>query len=1144
MASLDRNLRRDLENAVKKARRVAEAGARQVLEQLAVAHHEPWPALTPEQRNLRNRLRAHGRQLGDRLDEKKASQSIDRLVGECAYEHWHRLLFARFLAENDQLVEPVSGMALSLGECRELARERGGDWLVLASNFAQRMLPQIFRAGDPVLDVTLPAETRQALEQLLEGLPGAVFVSDDSLGWVYQFWQADQKASVNASEVKIGADELPAVTQLFTEDYMVLFLLHNTLGAWWASRVLATRPEVSGTAASEDGLRRLCALPGVNWEYLRFTQDSTGTWTPAAGVFPGWPMAARDITVLDPCMGSGHFLVFVLPILAAMRAAEESLTQVEAIDVVLRDNLFGLELDPRCTQIAAFNLALAAWRQGGYRSLPALNLACAGICINASEEAWLRLAGADHGAREAMRELYSLFQQAPLLGSLIDPTRLQGELFVRKFADIAPLLSRAVGLERDGSDSQDELAVAARGIVTAARLLTQQFTLVATNVPYLGRGDQTPQLAEFCARFHAAAKSDLATCLIQRILRFTREGGMAAVVAPRNWMFLKSYKHFRETLLRDTAVAFCAPLGPRAFETIGGEVVNVVLVGVERRIAADEHQFFSIDAASLRGPEEKSSALQTSAGRFVSQSEQLKNPDARLTLESRDATPLLARWASSFLGLGTGDYSRYGRQFWEFPGPRAGWAYQQGSVDETGPWGGRENVVAWDSTANRVRGMTQSDREQIHNQDQSGKQAWGRRGVVVGLSRELRCTLYSGEQHDKSVAVLVPQDETLIPALWCYVTSEEFATKVRQLDRKVIVANGTLIKVPFEVERWKDNAASRYPNGLPAPISDDPTQWLFDGNPIRSRAPLQVAVARLLGYEWPRMSGAQFRDAGAVARDTIARYADDDGIVCIPPLRNEPAAADRLSALLAEVYGNTWSASQVSTLLRGAGSSANSLEQWLRDEFFEQHCNTFRQRPFVLHIWDGTPNGFGALINYHRLCGNDGTGRKTLEKLIFTYLGDWIQRQRDLQRAGVEGTDGLVAAAEYLRKELERVLEGEPPYDLFARWKPLHQLPIGWAPDLDDGVRTNLRPLMQARPIGARAKDACILRITPRVRWGRDKGNESHRKKDEYPWFWSWDGLSQDFGGDSEFDGVRWNDLHYSRAAKQAARDRAQGRTP
>lgn len=169
MASLDRNLRRDLENAVKKARRVAEAGTRQSIEQLAVSHYEPWSALTPGQRKLRNRLRAHGRQLGDRLDERKGTQTIERLAAECAYEHWHRLLFARFLAENDLLVEPESGMALSLDECREIGRERGIDWLVLASDFAQRMLPQIFRAGDPVLEVALPPESVKSWRRFSKG---------------------------------------------------------------------------------------------------------------------------------------------------------------------------------------------------------------------------------------------------------------------------------------------------------------------------------------------------------------------------------------------------------------------------------------------------------------------------------------------------------------------------------------------------------------------------------------------------------------------------------------------------------------------------------------------------------------------------------------------------------------------------------------------------------------------------------------------------------------------------------------------------------------------------------------------------------------------------------------------------------------
>ena len=108
--------------------------------------------------------------------------------------------------------------------------------------------------------------------------------------------------------------------------------------------------------------RTSAALPGGRrWDYLRFVRATTA-WRPAAGTFDGWPKAAKDITVLDPCMGSGHFLVFALPMLVALRMHEEELSAAEAVDAVLRDNLFGLELDPRCTQIAAFNLALAAWK--------------------------------------------------------------------------------------------------------------------------------------------------------------------------------------------------------------------------------------------------------------------------------------------------------------------------------------------------------------------------------------------------------------------------------------------------------------------------------------------------------------------------------------------------------------------------------------------------------------------------------------------------------------------------------------------------------------------------------------------------------------------------------------------------------------
>jgi len=548
MASLERTLRKDLEKTVKQARRVAEAGARNAVAQLGVGEAEAPKHLTADQRTLRNRLRAHGRQLGDRRDAKTGVQDTARLIQECAYEHWHRMLFARFLAETDLLIEPDSGVAITLDEVQELAREKATDWLPLASNFAERMLPQIFRKDDPVLDIALPPETRSEMEDLLKGLTKPVFEADDSLGWVYQFWQSDKKDEVNKSEVKIGADELPAVTQLFTEDYMVLFLLHNTLGAWWAGKVLAGDPNLAASAPDEAALRAACKVGDNDWTYLRFIQDTAedgteGPWRPAAGVFEGWPKAAKKLTVLDPCMGSGHFLVFALPILVAFRMAEEGLSQSAAVDAVLKDNLFGLEIDPRCTQIAAFNLAFAAWRKVGHRPLPQLNLACSGLAIGVTKTEWLKLAekavaaadpatkrdllgveknlltvGLEERVKNGLEALYDLFAKAPWLGSLIDPRRAAADILREGFDKLEPLLA-SIMVAADTDDAR-EMVVAAQGMAKAAELLGRDFTLAVTNVPFLGRGRQSDDLKSYLEKHYKDAKPDLSTAMLRRALNF------------------------------------------------------------------------------------------------------------------------------------------------------------------------------------------------------------------------------------------------------------------------------------------------------------------------------------------------------------------------------------------------------------------------------------------------------------------------------------------------------------------------------------------------------------------------------------------------------------------------------------------------
>jgi hypothetical protein len=474
MPPLPTQLRNRLEAAVKQARRQAEAAARAALERLTVGNAEPGGHLSVEERQLRNRLRAHGRQLGDQRDPKAGTQSTSRLVHECAYEHWHRMLFARFLSENHLLMHP-DGVAVTLAECEELAADEGAsDGWTLAARYAARMLPQIFRPDDPVLQVGFAPEHKRGLEKLVTELPGAVFTAEDSLGWVYQFWQAERKDEVNASGDKITGETLPAVTQLFTEHYMVLFLLHNTIGAWWAAR---QRTDDRGQRSewdkcqTEDDCRKLVSLPGLSWEYLRFVKNEAGEWMPAAGDFPGWPKALRLFKLLDPCCGSGHIIIAAFEILVRLRMQDEKLSPQDACDAVLRENLHGLELDQRCTQIAAFALALTAWKfTDGFRPLPPMNIACSGLGVNARKEDWLALANGDTRLRSALEQLYDLFQKAPELGSLINPRRLaHGDLLTASFAEIQPLLTKALHSEKARrNDDLNEIGVAAQGMASAA----------------------------------------------------------------------------------------------------------------------------------------------------------------------------------------------------------------------------------------------------------------------------------------------------------------------------------------------------------------------------------------------------------------------------------------------------------------------------------------------------------------------------------------------------------------------------------------------------------------------------------------------------------------------------------------------------
>ena len=506
---LPKSLRTQLENTVKAARDVAENAGKAALAQLAVAEPKVPDYLDEPQRVLRRKLRAHARAISASSSQTNSIE-LQALVWEVAYEHWHRMLFARFLAENNLLMwEP--GAAVSLDDCRDMvdnhpdmAMGAKSHW-ELAGKLAARMLPQVFKPHSPVFELSFAPEHQRELERLLSNLPPEVFQASDSLGWVYQFWQAKRKDEVNASEVKIGADELPAVTQLFTESYMVDFLLHNSLGAWWHTR-----------------------HPGqpspVAMSYLRTLEDGS----PAAGNFEGWPDHLTDFKLLDPSCGSGHFLVAAFLLLVPLRMVDEGLSAMDAVDAVLAHNLHGLEIDPRCVEIAVFALALAAWRYpdedgnplGVRPDMPAPRIACCGLKVSARPQDWEALVPDSQPnaalLRQELRLLHSVFAQAPLLGSLLNPSlSIKNDLATSSFETLQTLIEQALSSEQPGTlwggaqdlnDDAWDLAISARGLLEAARLLDARYHLVVTNVPYLARGKQEQALKDYCEAHYPNAK--------------------------------------------------------------------------------------------------------------------------------------------------------------------------------------------------------------------------------------------------------------------------------------------------------------------------------------------------------------------------------------------------------------------------------------------------------------------------------------------------------------------------------------------------------------------------------------------------------------------------------------------------------------
>ncbi len=388
----------------------------------------------------------------------------------------------------------------------------------------------------------------------------AVAVMDDEacnnvevVGWLYQFYNSELKDQINDSKVPIDADELPAVTQLFTPHWIVRYLVENSLGRLW----LRSRPS---SKLRESMLYYIEPVAG---------QEDTGITVDSP----------EKIRLLDPACGSGHMLTYAFDLLYKIYE-EEGHAPSSIPELILIHNLRGLEIDERAAQLASFALAMKARdkdRRFFTRGVQPDVVHVTPVWFEKGEVARITAAVATE-QREALTRLLYAFADADTFGSLI-----------RVGADAVEALVSAVAVldaERDLDLYAEHSIEKARTVLRQAQALVErQYHVVVANPPYLGSGNMGAKLSSFAKAEYPQTKSDLYAMFIERNAELATRAGSVAMITMHAWMFLSSYTKFRSNLPMWGHLSSMAHLGTRAFDSIGGEVVQATafVIDIEPR---------------------------------------------------------------------------------------------------------------------------------------------------------------------------------------------------------------------------------------------------------------------------------------------------------------------------------------------------------------------------------------------------------------------------------------------------------------------------------------------------------------------------------------------------------------------------------
>ena len=523
-------------------------------------------------------------------DYKTAYQYV---IEEVAYTWFNRLIAIRFMEVNDYLPSHIRVLSSESGKLEpdlvttpfdaELpftAEEEAQIFQLKQDNKLDEVFRILFLKQCNALNEILPAlfeKTKNYTELLLSlsviDQDGVVYhlihdIPEDDfnierggqveiIGWLYQYYNTEPKAAAFAKNGKITKEEIPAVTQLFTPDWIVRYMVENSLGRLWVE------------GHPECGLKE-------NWKYyLEEAQQEPEVQAKLAEIRKEYAaLNPEDIKLIDPCMGSGHILVYAFDVL--MQIYESAgYSQRDAAKSILENNIYGLDIDDRAYQLAYFAVMMKA-RQYNRRILNGEN-SCHVYAIqesNSVNRAHVKYFGAGmddiekNAAKMQLEGLLDTLTDAKEYGSILNVESYNWDLLRRFVAaeDTAGQISMdSVGVE----DTAEQL----NRLIDIGETMARKYWVTCTNPPYAGTSNLSANVNNFVKKNYPDSKADLFAVFIERCRQMTVNNGFQAMITQHAWMFLSSFEKLREKMMLTETVNM-AHLGARAFEEIGGEVVQ------------------------------------------------------------------------------------------------------------------------------------------------------------------------------------------------------------------------------------------------------------------------------------------------------------------------------------------------------------------------------------------------------------------------------------------------------------------------------------------------------------------------------------------------------------------------------------------